>query len=115
MNGRPPRLFSHNGESRSLSEWSIVSGISRRNIQARIDRGWSMDRVLNERVFVGHGGRRSREYGIWANMKQRCLNARNPAYRFYGGRGITICEKWLLFPGFLEDMGRCPSPACTIE
>lgn len=44
-------------------------------------------------------------YRIWANMKQRCLNANNSIdYDRYGGRGISICDKWLLFDGFKEDM-----------
>jgi len=42
-------------------------------------------------------------------MKQRCLNSDYKQYRDYGGRGITICERWLeSFFHFLEDMGECP-------
>ncbi len=41
---------------------------------------------------------------VWANMKSRCLNSKNPAYKYYGGRGITICNRWLDFPNFIEDM-----------
>jgi hypothetical protein len=42
-------------------------------------------------------------------MKARCLNPNNPAYQNYGGRGITVCERWLDFKNFLEDMGERPS------
>lgn len=35
-----------------------------------------------------------RLYGIWRGMKQRCHNPNNPAYKYYGGRGITVCDEW---------------------
>jgi len=49
-------------------------------------------------------------YNIWDKMKARCLNKNNPAYKYYGGRGIKICDRWLnSFENFLEDMGERPS------
>lgn len=42
-----------------------------------------------------HGLRHSRIYGIWVNMKTRCLNSNNDSYKSYGARGIKICDKWL--------------------
>lgn len=50
----------------------------------------------------------NRTYRIWSGIKTRCLNSNNHAYKYYGGRGITICEKWISFLGFFEDMGECP-------
>ncbi len=56
-----------------------------------------------------------REYRIWTNMKNRCSNPRNPAYVWYGARGITVCDEWRdSFGQFLADMGRCPD-GFTIE
>lgn len=55
-----------------------------------------------------HGKSRSRVYKIWAGIKKRCLNPRNPAFKHYGGRGISICERWLSFENFLADMGEPP-------
>lgn len=52
-----------------------------------------------------HGLRHSLAYGSWALMKQRCLNPRNPHYKNWGGRGITICKRWLNFINFYTDMG----------
>ena len=48
---------------------------------------------------------RSRAYYSWAAMKDRCLNSRLPYWKNYGGRGITICERWLKFENFYADMG----------
>jgi len=58
----------------------------------------------------GHAGESdSRTYLAWISMKQRCLNPNNTQYRYYGGRGITVCQRWLdSFTAFLEDMGECP-------
>lgn len=48
--------------------------------------------------------------GIWRGMKQRCLNPKSSAFRYYGGRGISICQRWLdSFDNFLADMGPRPS------
>jgi hypothetical protein len=41
-------------------------------------------------------------------MLQRCLNPNSPAYCYYGGRGITVCEEWLSFENFYADMGDPP-------
>jgi hypothetical protein len=48
-------------------------------------------------------------------MKQRCQNPNAPMFHLYGGRGITVCERWQTFTNFLEDMGEKPTPEHTIE
>jgi hypothetical protein len=57
----------------------------------------------------------SSEYSSWESMKQRCLNPNNKHYKNYGARGITICEKWLKFEGFFEDMGFKPFEKASID
>jgi len=47
-------------------------------------------------------------------MKARCENPRNKRYHRYGGRGITVCERWMDFMNFYADMGNCP-PKLTLE
>lgn len=47
-------------------------------------------------------------YKSWAAMKYRCLNPNCSSYADYGGRGIKICDRWLSFENFLEDMGERP-------
>lgn len=41
-----------------------------------------------------HGGRYTRLYNIWLNMKQRCSNPKASHYEYYGGRGISVCKEW---------------------
>lgn len=47
-------------------------------------------------------------YHSWAGMKARCHNSNHKNYHYYGGRGITICERWHTFTNFLADMGEKP-------
>lgn len=51
---------------------------------------------------------RTRTYIAWGNMLQRVTNPRFPQWKDYGGRGITVCERWRTFDAFLQDMGECP-------
>lgn len=63
----------------------------------------------------GHASKnRTSTYTVWKSMRQRCLNPKNAAWPSYGGRGISICERWNSFPNFLSDMGVRP-PGLTLE
>jgi hypothetical protein len=56
-----------------------------------------------------HGMEGTPTYRSWDAMKQRCTNLNNPHYADYGGRGISVCDRWLnSFKAFLEDMGEKP-------
>lgn len=54
------------------------------------------------------------EYECWSNMKTRCFNPNYRDFDLYGGRGITVCARWLSFDAFLADMGPRP-PGLTLE
>lgn len=54
-------------------------------------------------------------YGIWKGMRNRCLNPKGNDYHHYGGRGITICERWDDFLLFAQDMGPRPSKLHKID
>lgn len=48
-------------------------------------------------------------------MIQRCTNPKMAVYKYYGGRGISVCEQWRDFRVFIKDMGERPSPLHTLE
>jgi predicted nucleic acid-binding Zn-ribbon protein len=56
------------------------------------------------------------EYRSWAGMIQRCNNPKNPMYSYYGGKGITVCDRWKeAYCNFLLDMGRKPTNKHTLD
>ncbi len=55
------------------------------------------------------------EHQIWAGMWRRCHGPHDPAFERYGGRGITVCERWRDFFVFVEDMGRRPSANHSLD
>lgn len=68
---------------------------------------------------VTHGasrkGHHTREYRAWAGARKRCFTTTDRKYPSYGGRGITMCERWRLdYANFREDMGLCPD-GLTLE
>lgn len=57
----------------------------------------------------GEGNKTVREYRAWAHVKERCSNPNCRQFKHYGGRGITMCERWACsYENFVSDMGRCP-------
>ena len=64
--------------------------------------------------FAKHGDRHPL-YDVWKAMRKRCRNPKDPAYKHYGGRGITVCDRWQSFDAFLADMGERPGPEHSID
>lgn len=63
-----------------------------------------------------HGLSRTPEYRAWQTMRLRCLDPSNPAYPRYGGRGITVCDRWRdSVEAFYEDMGQKPAPEYELD
>lgn len=54
-------------------------------------------------------------YCTWLAMRRRCSNPKSEKYPLYGGRGITVCERWHDFRNFAADMGPKPGPDYTLE
>jgi len=51
-----------------------------------------------------HGMYKTKFYAVWSNMIQRCTNSKHMFYKDYGARGIKVCDHWLTFKNFMEDM-----------
>ena len=71
--------------------------------------------------YSRHGRYLAVEYQAYKLMKKRCYNQRDPHYKYYGGRGITVCPRWLVGEDgktgaecFLDDMGLRP-PGLTLQ
>ncbi len=57
-----------------------------------------------KKTLTKHGQAGTRFYKIWQGMKKRCLNTKSTTYKFYGAKGIGVCDRWLSFEKFSEDM-----------
>lgn len=65
---------------------------------------------------VGPTGSPSATYATWQAMRRRCSDAGSDGWKWYGGRGIVVCERWQdSFSCFLADMGEKPSSRHTID
>lgn len=75
-------------------------------------------KTCRKRTIHGFGAKKMTNSGLyksWAHMKERCLSPNCPDFKNYGGRGITICDKWLTFKGFWDDMGPTYAEGATID
>jgi len=65
----------------------------------------------------GHtvGRKNSREFNAWTRMRQRCCNPNSTRFDAWGGRGITICDRWRKFENFLEDMPPHPGKGFSLD
>lgn len=63
-----------------------------------------------------HGLWKTKEYGIWNAMRQRCTNPNSQKWKHYGGRGIKVCDEWLKsFIPFYEHIGPKPGPEYSLD
>lgn len=71
----------------------------------RISTSWKHSNKRNSVIVYSKNG----AYKSWQHMKDRCYDPAHPSYKYYGGRGIKVCERWLnSFTNFLTDMGDRP-------
>ncbi len=101
------------GTSRIVRRGMLTTGASR-------SCGCLKRELLSQRGPTAHGEAspktKTTEYRIWANIKDRCFNQGNHAYPRYGGRGITMCERWRnSYVAFVQDVGRRPTLAHTLD
>lgn len=74
------------------------------------------EELKRERTKHGHaiGGQRTKTLVAWGQMIKRCTDSRVDQWPNYGGRGVTVCDRWSSFNNFLADMGECP-PSLSLE
>ena len=88
------------GHVKKVRKWSLIMG------QSTMCGSCAFKENPN-RAFK-HGLSRTKTYKAWCDMKSRCLNPDHKFYKWYGGKGITIDERWRKFVYFFEDMGYVP-------
>jgi len=75
------------------------------------------EQLIKRSTKHGHNkkGKQTKIYQSWRHMIERCTNSNYSEYQYYGGRGITVCERWLNFENFLEDMDEPPTQEHSID
>lgn len=91
------------GKEKIIDVNSLVRGLTR-------SCGCLNKELAIQRIKHGHRKRKrtSKIYIAWCNMIQRCTNPNNNNYKDYGGRGIKVCKRWLIFENFLADIKEIP-------
>lgn len=72
------------------------------------------DSASKGRAMFIHGSHSNPTYNSWCAMRERCTRKAHKFFKHYGGRGITVCERWNEFSNFLSDMGVRPA-GCSID
>lgn len=85
------------GQSRTVSSSKLVAGVTSCVSCAK-------------QSCVKHAMAKKPEYKSWCHAKARCCNPLDPAYQYYGGRGITMCQEWMdSFQAFYDYIGPRPN------
>lgn len=92
-----------------------ICGIEREVNESNLIRGQTKSCGCVKPVQPGHRMTKTSEYRRWKAMLERCRSPRCPQYKWYGERGITVCERWYSFENFYADMGPVPRKGLTIE
>ena len=69
---------------------------------------WGSTPERDARRELGRKKQKARDR--WRNMMRRCYRTDHPKYKHYGGRGITVCERWHDFHAWFDDVGEPPGP-----
>ncbi len=106
--------ISYNGSKRWLCRCDCGNVALVRGAYLRNGSTQSCGCLVADRITI-HGQARTPEYVAWQHMKDRCFNPRSHIYAYYGGRGITVCDRWATFENFIADMGKRPSAQHSID
>lgn len=70
---------------------------------------------MNDRGNSKHGGHGTLTYARWKSMMQRCNQPGASNFKYYGAKGVFVCDRWHDFAAFRADMGECPSKESTLD
>ncbi len=104
------------GEEVVVVRGSLVKGLTKSC--GCLNREQAAKQCVKNRLTHGHTRNRkpTPEYRCWEAMIQRCTNPNATAFKYYGARGIYVCDRWRKsFETFLQDMGHRPSPNLSID
>lgn len=112
------KVIKRGGTIRSIASWeclcdcgktTVVTGDALRRGNTR-SCGCLHDeaRLVAGKANRTHGMFGTRTYKSWSHMIGRCTNKNDARYHDYGGRGISVCERWEMFENFMADMGEAP-------
>lgn len=132
---RTARQRDYTGQS--FNDWTVISyhGLKRYGAKGRSHQHYWLCRckcgaecvVQIRSVVAGNSKRCSRcgngepggsfhpLYGTWVKMRSRCRNPKDADFKYYGARGVQVCERWESFTNFLKDVGPKPSPEYSID
>jgi hypothetical protein len=87
----------------------LETGYEREVEKIEIKRGKIKDKLARSVFRVGYLGNvkmveHKREYNVWSGMLERCYCPKSYAYNSYGGKGVKVCDRWLSFENFLNDI-----------
>ena len=103
--------FSHINE-KGASYWQAKCDCGKEGVirgSSLVERGsGSCGCLAVEKSSTRGGATKLRVFSCWKGMIRRCTDPREKKYHLYGGRGITVCERWMAFENFLADMGEVP-------
>jgi len=97
-----------------LCDCSNITYVETRVLKTTVSCGCYKTDIIKQRLTT-HGQSKKRSYRIWTLMMNRCFNPKNASWRYYGGRGITVCDRWQSYENFAEDMEEPPSKQHSID
>lgn len=122
---RPPQgTFKVIAAGSTFGRWTVVGHTSHKAVDVRCEcgavgrvsptklrQGGNRSCVSCAKIRHGHAvrGRQSPTWRSWRAMEARCCQPATASWHLYGGKGITVCERWLVFENFLADMGERPA------
>lgn len=114
--GRLTVISRHGSNKHNSRTWNCLCECGNRTIvcsyNLRSGNSYSCGCYARERtreIFTKHGFAKTPVRNSWEAMMSRCFKQHCPGYEDYGGRGITVCERWKKFENFLADMGERPA------